>query len=228
MDVARHAARASRDHGLLVARLRQPRRWRPASACSPSAGSCSAWARAAASRRRRAPSPNGSRRRALDGDGHHQRRHRGRRRHRAAADRAGHHRRLDWRWVFFVTGASASLWTVWWWRYYPPDAASAARRRPNATSWPRCIAADAARSAAPPWLALLQLRAGLGPRRREVPERRGLVFLPVLAAEVSLRRARLRHQGGRLLRVDSVRRGRRRLPARRLALELVAAARPRR
>ena len=49
-----------------------------------------------------------------------------------------------------------------------------------------------------PWVAAaLAFRAGLGPGRREVPERRGLVLLPVLAAEVSLRRARLRHEAGR-------------------------------
>ena len=76
-----------------------------------------------------------------------------------------------------------------------------------------------------PWLSLLDAPRGLGPRRREVPHRRRVVLLSVLAAEVSLRRPRLRREAGRLLRVDSVRRRRCRQPDRRLVFELAADAR---
>ncbi len=68
--------------------------------------------------------------------------------------------------------------------------------------------------------------AGVGLGLRQVSERRGLVFLPVLAAQVLVRCATLRHQTGRLFRLDSVCGGGRRQPARRLVFEPAHSARP--
>src|SRR5262249_25222484 len=67
--------------------------------------------------------------------------------------------------------------------------------------------------------------AGLGTGSRKVSERRRLVFLSLLAAEISVRRARLRHKTGRIFRLDSVRRLWPGQFARRLVFEPVAAAR---
>ena len=73
------------------------------------------------------------------------------------------------------------------------------------------------------WLGLLRLSAGVGSRLRQVSERRRLVLLPLLAAEISVRRARLRHQTGGLLRLDSVCRLGHRQSLRRLVFEPPAA-----
>ena len=132
----------------------------------------------------------------------------------------------DWRTVFYLAAAIGLAWSVWWWfAYYPPD------RHPRLSEDERrllapVIGAGQTADPAPPWLTLLQYRETLGPGRRQVPERRGLVFLPVLAAEIPLRRARVRHQGGRRVRLDSLRGGRHRLPDGRLALELSPDAQP--
>ena len=141
--------------------------------------------------------------RAIDGDGDHQRRHRRRRRDRAAADRAGASRHADWRWVFYLTGAIGLVWAVWWWReYYPPEQHPRLGAAERSCSQP-VIAAAARPEPTPRWLDAAAGPADVGAGRRQVPERRRLVLLPLLAAEVSLRRARLRHQAGRRLRLDS-------------------------
>ena len=54
----------------------------------------------------------------------------------------------------------------------------------------------------------------------QIPERCGLVFLSFLASEISLRRPRIRREGRRNLRLDSVRRGRNWLPSGRLVFKL--------
>ena len=132
--------------------------------------------------------------RALDCDGHHQRRHRRRRGDRAAAHRAG-------------AGATQLALGVLSFRRCRPGLgrlvvarllAAGASSAP-ADSRTRAPAAESSRpsaraEAAAAWLRLLRASRGLGPGRRQVSERRRLVFLSVLAAEISLRRARLRHQ----------------------------------
>ena len=136
------------------------------------------------------------------------------------------HARPDWRSVFFVTASVGLVWTVWWWiSYYPPERHPRLSERRATTPAP-VISAGRTADPAPPWLTLLQFPRDVGARRRQVSQRRGLVLLPVLAAEVPLDARALRHQGGRRRRLDSLRGGRRRLPGRRLALELAADAQP--
>ncbi len=163
-----------------------------------------------------------SRPRALDRDGHDQRRHRDRRRDCAAAPRRDHpHRQLALGLRRLRRGRSGVDGLVGA-RVPPAGAASravAGRARDDRRGVADAEAAigpgDAVGVAAD---ACARSGAGAG----EVPDRRRVVLLPVLAAEVSLRRARLRREAGRLLRVDSLRRGRRRQPDRRLVLELAA------
>ena len=177
--------------------------WRPASACSPSAASCSAWAKAAASRPRPGPSPSGSRSPSA--------RRRWASSTPAPRSAASSRRRCwrsiitgaDWRAVFYLTGAIGLAWAgvVVVRATTRPTGIRSSATPSGDCSQPviaggrdrRCGAAVAGAAAVP---------RGLGPRRRQVPERRGLVFLPVLAAEIPLRRARLRHQGGRRVRLD--------------------------
>ena len=211
----------------LVARLRQPRRWRR--------GFWIARAQpvpARRRRRRRLPRRDQGRRRVvsrartLDGDGHHQRRHGGRRRRRAAGSSPRSCSTADWRWVFFTCGAAGLLWTVVVVRVLP-----LARRPPRLSAAERALIGDVAadacrrgRRAIPGSACCAFARSGDSSARSSSPTARGSSTL--LAAEVSLRRARLRREAGRLLRVDSVCRGRHRQPDRRLVLELAPHARP--
>src|ERR1700690_2984900 len=64
----------------------------------------------------------------------------------------------------------------------------------------------------------------VGTRDCKVPQRWGMVFLPFLAAEISLRCARLRYQGSRQAH-NSLRGNGRRLPSRRIILKLSGASR---
>ena len=164
-----------------------------------------------------------SRARAIDGDGDHQRGHRGRRRRGAAGDR-GDSRRRELAMGLRRDRAIGLVWTIWWMRAYQPASRHPRTVAGRARGHRRGARRGAGRRTEGRPGAPAVVSRGLGTRRREVPERRRLVFLSVLAAEVSLRRARLRRETGRRLRVDSVRRGRRRLPRRRLVLELAAAA----
>ena len=89
----------------------------------------------------------------------------------------------SWRWVFVACGAAGLVWALWWWRtYLPPD-------RHSAVAVP-FIRAHAVVHAA-------HLPRGLGSRRGEVPHRRGVVLLHLVAAQVPLRRAALRRETGR-------------------------------
>ena len=130
----------------------------------------------------------------------------------------------DWRAVFYLTGAVGRAWACWWWiAYQPPE------RHPRLLPDERrllepVIGAGRSLDAPPRWLTLLAC-ARPGARRLEVPQRCGVVLLPVLAAEVSLRCTRVRHQGSGRLRLDSVCRGRRGLPRRRIALKLAVTSR---
>ena len=108
----------------------------------------------------------------------------------------------DWRWVFYLTAALGLAWTLWWRRdYFAPE------RHPRLGEAERAqiqevLGAAAAEAAGSALAAAPALPPDLGRRGREVPERRRLVLLSVLAAEVSLRCARLRHQGGGDVRLD--------------------------
>ena len=92
----------------------------------------------------------------------------------------------DWRWVFFLTGAFGLAWTLWWHReYFPPDRhprlRDAERREiQSALALRSRRGGRAAVAPAPP------LPTDLGCRDREVLERRGVVLLPFLAAQVPL------------------------------------------
>ena len=108
---------------------------------------------------------------------------------------------LSWRWVFVVTGAAGLLWTTWWLRSYT----SAGREESGSnktTGLPANNDANGLDSIR--WIDLLKIREAWGLMFAKFSQRRGLVLLFVLAAEVSVRRAQLRHQGGRRIRLDSV------------------------
>ena len=105
----------------------------------------------------------------------------------------------SWRWVFVACGAAGLLWAVVWAVVY--------RTPHDGTTDDVADAGANAVDAAP------DVPAGLGSRRREVPHRRRVVLLHLLAAEVPLRRARLRREAGRRLRVGAVRGVRRRQSA---------------
>ena len=152
-----------------------------------------------------------SRQRSRDRDGHHQRRHRRRRRHRAAAHRArsslnvalARHRPRG-AGCFSSPARSACLWTLWW-------CAAISRRPASRLRLTSASIAPTERPTAPPNVPMARAAAlprNVGRGRREVPHRRGVVFLHVLAAEIPARCARLQHQGRRLRRMDSVRRRR--------------------
>ena len=208
---ARHAARISADHDLLVARLREPQ---------PGRGLLDA-------RGEPLPAGRGRGRRVSGGDQGHRRVVSSRERSTAmglvnagtavgavvappaiaAILLVG-----SWRWVFVACGAGRTAL----------DAVVVARVRTSVA--PPAPAATSAPDSRQPWSALLAYRAGVGPRHREVPDRRGVVLLHLLAAEVSLRRARVRREAGRLLRVDAVRGVRRGQSPRRVVLELAAHA----
>ena len=186
MDVLGTRRRLPRHHAVLVAGVRQPRsgdqlrdaRRQPAAA------------RHGRGRRLSGGDARGrrmvSRARALDGDGHHQRRDRGRRRGGAAADRAGDHGRGLARRV--LPHRPVSAW---------PGRCGGGSGHYSPEQHPR-LAGDRARAAAPSdrgrphggsAAAMADAAAGaadLGARHGEVPERRGLVFLSVLAAEIPL------------------------------------------
>ena len=133
----------------------------------------------------------------------------------------------NWRWAFIVCGLAGLVMDgVVGARILPAGPASARSRRPNAQTIAEVFAAPASNEPAMSWASLLARASGLGARAGEVPHRRRVVLLPLLAAEVSLRCPRLRREAGRLLRLDSLRRRRRRQPDRRLVLELAADARP--
>ena len=163
--------------------------------------------------------------RAVDRHGHHQRRHRDRRRRRSAAHRRDrplrrlavgvHHVRrgrpaVDCLVVRLVSNARGPS------RPVGRGAVTHQRRRRGHTE--RGRNAHSLALATPP-------ARGVGTGGGKVPHRRRLVLLSLLAAEVSLRCARLRREAGRLLRVDSLCRCRHREPDRRLVLELAADAR---
>jgi MFS transporter, ACS family, aldohexuronate transporter len=47
---------------------------------------------------------------------------------------------LNWRWVFFLSGALGLLWSLWWWRdYYPPRDRAAETVAENAIPWIRLL-----------------------------------------------------------------------------------------
>ena len=89
----------------------------------------------------------------------------------------------SWRWVFFLTGALGIAWGCWWLASYrTPAAMSAGVEIPGP--------AESA-TTAPSLPELLRQARSARNRFREVPERRRLVFLPVLAAEISCSRLAL-------------------------------------
>ena len=130
----------------------------------------------------------------------------------------------DWRWVFYLTGALGLAWTLWWHRaYFPPDRhprLGEAERQEIQSALAQALRTGGGLAVA----AAAALPRDLGRRDRQVPERCRVVLLPVLAAQVSLRCSRLRHQGGGSLRLDPAARGGHRLPVRGLALQPAAPA----
>ena len=122
-----------------------------------------------------------------------------------------------WRMVFFAAGRVGLAWV-----------AVVVRQLSRQQSRPPSPPLEA-RVSSPSELSFLDvvgMRQVQVPRLRQVHQRLGLVLLPLLAAEVSLRCARLRHQTRQLLCLDSLRRVRRRQLPRRLALQLPAPPRP--
>ena len=112
---SRHAPRLRRDHGVLVARVRQPRPGHNVSPCWRSAASCSGMGEGggfpAATRAVAEWFPV---ERTVHRHGHHQRRHGGGSSRRAAAHRGDSAATPTGAWIFFFTGALGLLWTVWW------------------------------------------------------------------------------------------------------------------
>ena len=114
---------------------------------------------------------------------------------------------------------------VWWWAPIPAGEHRGLSAAERPAHWRRGRGARrASRGRSRGWACSGFVRSGGS--WGEVPHRRGVVLLPLLAAEVSVRRARLRREAGGLLRVDSVRRRGHRQPHRRLVLELAPDARP--
>ena len=219
----RHPRGLPRDHAVLVAGVREPR-------AGDERGHAGRQPAAARHGRRRRISRRDARRRgvvsgprALHRHGHRQRRDSRRWSRRAAAARAGGHARGLACGLLPHRGDRSCVGVLVVDRVPAARAPPAARQR---RAIPACAGhrgGPVARAAA----ALARPAAAapdVGTRRCQVPERRGLVLLPVLAAEVPLRCARLRHQGGRGIRLDSVRRRRRRLSRGRIALELAVDA----
>ena len=112
---AGHAARVSRHHDLLVARVREPQPRRPefwmlaASRFLLGAGEGGGFPAATKVIAERFPVA-----RTLDGDGHRQRRHGGRRRRRAAGDRRDPHVTAAGAGCSSSSARSDCLWSVWW------------------------------------------------------------------------------------------------------------------
>ena len=191
-----------------------PRAW----VCWPSADCCLEWAKAADFPQPRASLLNGFRSTSAPPPW--------------ASSMPGHHggvvappllalvvTNADWRAVFYLTAVIGLAWACWWWlEYQPPE------RHPRLGSKERfllapVIGAGQSLEPTPRWFSLLGLRQ-TGTRRCQVPERRCVVLLPVLAAKVPLRCTRIRHRSCRGIRMDSVRRRRRRLSRGRIAFEL--------
>ena len=43
---------------------------------------------------------------------------------------------LNWRWVFFLSGAAGLAWAIWWlWEYFPPASQPASAKPDRASSW---------------------------------------------------------------------------------------------
>ena len=91
----------------------------------------------------------------------------------------------NWRWIFVLTGAIGLLWAAWWrLSYRPPTRLISVgdRRRdptPDTAATHRCLGFTVSHP------------RNLGTSDRQIPERCGLVFLPVLASKISLRCSRL-------------------------------------
>ncbi len=124
----------------------------------------------------------------------------------------------NWRWIFYFTGALGLLWTAWWRKSYFPPA-----EHPQLTAHERDKIPQSVESSTDPKKNPLArpapLSRNLGHSRCKIPKRRRLVLLSLLAAQISLRRAPLRHQGRRRRSLDSQRRRWRRLPPGRLVLQ---------
>ena len=122
---------------------------------------------------------------ALHGHGHHQRRHRRRHGRCAADDRPGAERRRLALRLLPDGGPRPGLDPLVAPRLLPARPAPEARRRraPGDTVGPRC---GHRRPGGPALAAAAAFPPDLGRRDRQVPERRGVVLLPVLAAEVPL------------------------------------------
>ena len=129
---------------------------------------------------------------AIDGDGDHQCGDRGWIGAGAAADR---HNSADggWRMVFFAAGAVGFAWVIWWSISYRGNSNDFDCHSGCTADRPAIVVRGCAGHA-----------QGSGAGLRQVHERFGLVLLSVLAAEVSLRRARLRREARELLCVDTL------------------------
>ena len=120
-----------------------------------------------------------------------------------------------WYWAFIITGALGFLWLFFWIPLY---------RSPD--DHPRVGAAELAhiRSDPPdpqvqiPWLQLLQLPADLGVRARQVPDRPGVVALPVLDSRLPQPELRHRSEDDRPAAHGDLSHRRRRRDRRRLAV----------
>jgi MFS family permease len=125
----------------------------------------------------------------------------------------------NWRWIFFFTSALGLLWTVWWHKSYFPPADHPQLTEQEREKIPLALASNTsakknrvARSA--------PLQRNLGHNHRKISKRRRLVLLSLLASQISLRRAPLRHQIRRRHSLDPQRGRRHRLPRRRRVLQL--------
>jgi len=142
---------------------------------------CSAWAKGAASPPPPKPWRNGSRWRSGRRPWASSTRARRRERCGATADRyhAGH---LNWRWSSSSRARRGLAWAVWWlWDYFPPASQPRPQTGPGIS-----------------WLGLFRFPQVWGLVFAKFLSDAALVFLPVLAAQVPLRRAPLRHQTGGL------------------------------
>ncbi len=132
---------------------------------------------------------------------------------------------LGWRWVFFLSGAVGPCWSLWWLGSYHSPAT-----HPKLGEAERALIAEirepetgrARHQLDRP----LPVSPGVGTGDRQIPERRGVVFLPVLAAEVPLRGAAFRYETSGLLRLDSLRGLGDRQPDRRVVFERADPPRP--
>ena len=96
---------------------------------------------------------------------------------------------LSWRWVFFLAGAVGLAWTLWWMSDYHPAAKHPEPGRGRAAGTCRSACTQGRQRREGPLDRSVPLSASIAGWCRQVSERRGLVLLYFLAAQISLRRS---------------------------------------